>query len=513
MSMYFELYLDGDQLLCSSEINEGILDLKVDKEINKAGSCTFIVLPSHSKWDQFYRMKTRIDLYVRGKNIFRGRVNEVSVDNYKQKTITCEGALAWFVDSYIPKLETLNIKTQFVYPLLLNAQITNNHNNRLESYKSFTVGIGEPTCYAGKLNPTGSNRTGWTISGLDGKTYIENENKIMEIEYIPFDREMTYVVYGESFGQMQGDYANNCVFYMYGKAPDYEFKGIWLSHALTGQTLIDYGGKTSEQVDEIKYIRVSADLCSMFWITYYDPETEGSEAADKDEVGWDGGQMSDFLTNWIVDNQHSLMRSRVSENGDNLIDVLHPKRNVYSTTIEFTKNVLDLSTESTDDEPYSIIVPLFDGKVDSALNLEFSNDCEIPAAKELYGRIYKSIEFGKSVPSTTKEKKKFLDKINKYKKLYDPTIPNQFQIKALDDGIIFDNDELTIIDVGDPVRVVSEFHNIDLVLLCLNMSLDIFSPENNSYKIGKYVQSDTDFRIEALTESFVKEKKKRKSSS
>ena len=88
-------------------------------------------------------------------------------------------------------------------------------------------------------------------------------------------------------------------------------------------------------------------------------------------------------------------------------------------------------------------------------------------------------------------------------------IPDSFTVKALDKAVIFDNSQLSIIDVGDPVRLVSSPHGVSSVLLCLSMTLDIFEPSNNSYTIGKYVDDTEDYRIKTLTESFTKEKKKK----
>lgn len=557
MSMYYEVYITNydtsdnptRELMCSSEINEGILEMKIEKEINKSGTCSFTILPVHLLWDSFYRMKTQIDVYLRGKNVFRGRCTKISMDVYKQKKIECEGALGWFVDSYEPKDDKENIKTQFVYPELLYDQLKDNHNHQLESHKTFYIGTREPTCYAGRLYPSSAMLKGYMYDISDGVTLVADQTRVTETEYIEFDKEMRYVIF-DTFSENEDNNPSSTLTdpakYYYLFDENKTFIETVRINCLSGQTLDDIG-KSSSFIDSIKFFRASSGVAGggssqsvtyngIFWITYYDPETEGKDAAGKDDIGWDGGQTSDFLTDWIVDNQHSLMRARVAYPGDdifssgssnagsgggvgglsdvlpvqdtyNVIDILHPSRDVPVSTVEFSRNALDFAIESTDDEPYSYVMPLCKGEAYEDGAFKVSDEAE-----QMFGKIYKSIEFG-SKPSTAKEKKKFQDKVNKYIKLYNPTIPQQFQIKALDDGIIMDNDQMSIIEVGDPVHVIYEPDDIDTVLLCLNISLDIFAPENNSYKIGKYVQSDVDFRIEALTESFTKSRKKAKKSS
>lgn len=500
---YYEIYLD-DELLCSSDWNEGILDPSISKEINKAGEMEFTILPSHSKWDKIYPMKSRIDVFIRGKNVFRGRIKDFTMDMYKQKQVSCEGGLAWFVDFYKQYDKERYLELYWTFKDRIQVDIDNIVNNGVETYKHFSVGICEPGFYSENLLHKDKLIDGYYDSE-DGNTIDASVVATSNSDYIPFDKEKKYYLTVNEFSSPSYD-DPRMSYFLYDSSK--EFIGAYSSNSLYYDAIKDHWDKAT--ADRVAYLRVSSEVSrdTLFWLSeYYFLEEEEVDEKNKDDYEtWGGGQFSDYITNWLVDGRNMMIRHRVSDTGENILDVLHPTRNDIVAEIEFARNILDLNLESSDREPYSIIVPLFgdDGDVIQGFVVE------IPEAIEKYGRIEKGIEFGKQ-PSSEKDFKKFWDKVATYKKLYDPTVPSKYTIKALDDGIFFDNDAMTLIDVGDPVHVISDPHGLDRTLLCLDMKLDLNNPANNEYGIGIYAPDDPEFRVVRLTDRWKKDTKGKKS--
>ena len=107
----FKIYIHGisdsnlifrsDTSVTLTEYGDTILSPKLKKETNKADSFEFIILPTHDKYDSFEKKRTFVYLTRDGKCIFRGRVSDITTDIYKQRTITCEGDLAFLSDSIL----------------------------------------------------------------------------------------------------------------------------------------------------------------------------------------------------------------------------------------------------------------------------------------------------------------------------------------------------------------------------------------------------------------------------
>lgn len=504
MSQYYKIVIYNNENLtnpvtiASSQNNAGILSPQVDKEINTAGSFSFTVLPTHPQWaNGFNRMKTIVDVIIRDTIVFRGRITEITSDNYKQKSITCEGALAWLIDNYRPKSKDI-LENMMAFKSVVSSEL-DDYNTLMENYKRFTVGTCEPAGYSGNLIPEASILDNSYYSKTDGVTIVSDNSYVCSSEYVSFSQSKTYKLYVKTY--KSSDSATS-IFYCYGTGRAY--LGNVSGSTLTKAKITEAGMDATS----VKTIRVAGkgNRSGMFWLTTLDDEVE-----ETDDNEWGGGNYGDFMVNWINDAQHMIMRSR-SVGTTNYIDILNPNKvtsNVSSSnstelldapTITFADNLLNLSTESVEIEPYSIIYPIFEGE---AYPSAFPT-VQIPNAVTAYGKIVKEIDFGKK-PSSSSDSL-YQKRLNKIKSLYDPSIPNSFTVTALDKRMIFDNDEWSLIDVGDIVKLVSAPHSVNVALLCLSLKLDIYNPSNNQYKIGQYVDGSTNSRIETLTESFTRNK-------
>lgn len=77
------------------EVTDAVLNL----EVNKFGSFTFKIPPTHLRYGDIRKLSSVVDVYYNSVLIFRGRPLNESVDFDKIKTVTCEGGLAFLADT------------------------------------------------------------------------------------------------------------------------------------------------------------------------------------------------------------------------------------------------------------------------------------------------------------------------------------------------------------------------------------------------------------------------------
>lgn len=135
--MNYKLYVDGG-LFFANDWNEKeyrLVSPKIKLELNKAGSVEFTILPTHPFYNAFSQMKSIVTAYRDDRLIFDGRVLSDDTDNYKQRRVYCEGALAYLVDSVLPPCKGTRTAEEH-YRLIVNA-----HNEQVEPEKRFSPGI------------------------------------------------------------------------------------------------------------------------------------------------------------------------------------------------------------------------------------------------------------------------------------------------------------------------------------------------------------------------------------
>lgn len=135
--MNYKLYVDGE-LFFANDWNEKeyrLISPKIKLELNKSGSVEFTILPTHPFYNAFLPMKSIVTAYRDDTLIFDGRVLSGNADNYKQRRVYCEGALAYLVDSVLSPCKGTRTAEEH-YRLIINA-----HNEQVEPEKRFSPGI------------------------------------------------------------------------------------------------------------------------------------------------------------------------------------------------------------------------------------------------------------------------------------------------------------------------------------------------------------------------------------
>lgn len=101
----FEIFMydiDGKKQLVYSpdKVPDGyaVISATVTNEVDKAGDASFTVAKTHPLYNSFRKIAARIEVRRNGKIIWYGRVYSIRRDFNMNKTITCEGALAFLED-------------------------------------------------------------------------------------------------------------------------------------------------------------------------------------------------------------------------------------------------------------------------------------------------------------------------------------------------------------------------------------------------------------------------------
>ena len=119
----------------SDDMSLHVLSPKAQFELNAPGELEFVNLPGNVAYDSLHKLKTIITLEEDGEIIFRGRVLETASDTYNQKEVYCEGELGFLYDSVVRPYQFKGKAAD------LFRQLVTKHNEQVEDYKRFEVGI------------------------------------------------------------------------------------------------------------------------------------------------------------------------------------------------------------------------------------------------------------------------------------------------------------------------------------------------------------------------------------
>lgn len=130
----YQVYCDG-QLLHDPRLQDyQLLSPSLSLELNKTGSFTFTQYPNHPMAGLVQKLKSVIEVKKDGAVLFRGRPLSSKEGFYKQQDYTCEGELAFLLDSRVRPFEMAGEVTElFTY-------LINQHNEQVEETKRFKVG-------------------------------------------------------------------------------------------------------------------------------------------------------------------------------------------------------------------------------------------------------------------------------------------------------------------------------------------------------------------------------------
>lgn len=130
----YRVYCDGFLLYHSKLENLQIFDPSLELELNKTGSFTFTIYPSHPYYGLIHKLKSIITVYQDDYLLFRGRVLEEERGWYNEKAVTCEGDMAFLLDSILRPFTFTGTPAEFITYLL------ELHNAQVDESKRFLPG-------------------------------------------------------------------------------------------------------------------------------------------------------------------------------------------------------------------------------------------------------------------------------------------------------------------------------------------------------------------------------------
>lgn len=185
--MRIQVYCDNYTLMDTQLESLKIINPKLTQEINKVGSFTFTIYPDHPYYNNIIKMKSIITVYEEGieEPLFRGRVYDEKEGFYNEKQVSCEGELAFLLDSI---QRPWNFKGS---PTELLAYFIEQHNSQMDSTRQFALGnvtVVDANDYITRAD-SGYSKT-WDaineklIKGLGGYLWTRHQNGIAYIDYL-----------------------------------------------------------------------------------------------------------------------------------------------------------------------------------------------------------------------------------------------------------------------------------------------------------------------------------------
>lgn len=129
----YKVYANGN-LLHNDQLSVRIAGAKLTLELGKSGLFEFIIYQNHPYYTDIRPLKTMIEVQRNYKTIFRGRVLDLKYGFRNEKLVTCEGELAFLLDSIIAPHA---ISGSFIEYL---DYVVGVHNAQVEAEKQFKVG-------------------------------------------------------------------------------------------------------------------------------------------------------------------------------------------------------------------------------------------------------------------------------------------------------------------------------------------------------------------------------------
>lgn len=132
--MIYRVYCDGNLLYHTRMGSLMIHNPSLELEVNKTGSFVFTVQQDHPYYDQIRKLKSIITVYQDDFLLFRGRVLNDEVGWHNERYVSCEGELAFLLDSIQRPYDFNGSITDFLSMLITN------HNAQVDAEKQFTLG-------------------------------------------------------------------------------------------------------------------------------------------------------------------------------------------------------------------------------------------------------------------------------------------------------------------------------------------------------------------------------------
>ena len=181
----YRVYCDGVLIYHTTLQSMPIFNPVIDLEANKTGSFVFTLYPDHPRYEILRKLKSIITVYQGDYLLFRGRVLDEDIGFHNEKTVTCEGELAFLLDSIQRPYDFTGSITEYLQMLI------DSHNAQADAEKHFTLGVVTVTDPNDTITRSNINYvTVWDeitdklINNLGGYIQARHEGETVYIDYL-----------------------------------------------------------------------------------------------------------------------------------------------------------------------------------------------------------------------------------------------------------------------------------------------------------------------------------------
>lgn len=131
----YEVLIDGVSVWTSRNgYEQTAINPTLTLKFNKTDEMRITLLPGNPAFDTVGRFRSTVDVTENDVTIFRGRVRTISTNLKGNKTITCEGPFAYFIDSYWTPANRFELVYRYF------ERLVENHNLQIGDGRTFVIG-------------------------------------------------------------------------------------------------------------------------------------------------------------------------------------------------------------------------------------------------------------------------------------------------------------------------------------------------------------------------------------
>lgn len=181
----YRVYCDGLPIYNDKLEGLKIFSPSLDLELNKTGSFSFTLYPDHPYYGSIQKLKSIITVYQEDYLLFRGRVLDDEIGFYNERKVTCEGELAFLLDSIKRPYDFTGSVAEYLALLL------ESHNAQVDETKRFTLGnvtVTDPNDYIVRSNidytDTWKEMNDKLLTWLGGFLSVRHADGVAYLDYL-----------------------------------------------------------------------------------------------------------------------------------------------------------------------------------------------------------------------------------------------------------------------------------------------------------------------------------------
>lgn len=409
---------------------------KVVLEVGKAGTFTFNIPYTNKYYDKLYQLRSMILVewgdQRKRTEIFRGRVFQISMSFARMRTVTCEGILAYLVDSMI-KGTSYKGKARKLF-----RKIIEKHNELMKDYPDKKFEVGTVNIEDADVVLPGKKE--------DEDGYYTDKYSQAIIESVDDEWMTSY----DAINNILVDYLGGYL--------------IARHDSSTGKNYIDYLNDSGMKDATEDTVQAAHDLSGKY--RNYGIANPGINTGDLDDIMDNEG-----FKNLKIEYGVNLLDLKEEMDVEDLCTVVIP----LGDSEDDKTLTIENATNKTEDPDVKVVK--IGGKEVGIAHKK---------AVEKYGWVVKTHSFSNVNQANTlftNGRKWLKDNRN---------IPARYTISAVDLKFLNGESADDVIRLGEMVPIVSAPHGLNMKLMCTKIEYDLENAANNKYTLGNPEQTLTE---------------------